>query len=255
MDSKTKKTLDSASEIYLWMFIENLSVLIWRIKQDLAEGKVEPTPSIEQDLISMQYEIDYSIGQLERFGIKDAQGNGKKKYSQWYKMWGEYLKNLSDADSSAIDKKLHADSSDNCIEFSPYGVPEEMFFGKKLREVRLKSKLGLRKFAEKLKIPTSELSSLEHGYIDPRGDEILLVLIVLALDKLDDAGYQELVKLYHEPFVMKKMPKFDVPFHITKIDGSCATPEEIQNLTDYVNSISEEHNQKADKYNEENGVR
>ena len=43
-----------------------------------------------------------------------------------------------------------------------------MFFGKKLKELRLnKAKVGLRKFADQIGMSPSELSDIEYGYVSP----------------------------------------------------------------------------------------
>lgn len=254
ISDERKKTLDSASEIYLWVFIETLGGFIWRMNHDLADGRIDSTPGIEKDLVKMQEEVEYSVGQLKRFGIEDPRGEDRDKYWEWYKMWKKKIESLSDADYHAMDKKLQADNSDPCLEFSPYGIVKDMFFGKKLREVRTKAAIGLRNFAEKLEILVSELSNIEHGYVN-HGGKIFLARVKITLgEDLSFEDFTEMYKLMEAPFVMKKMPEFGVPFHATKTDGTCATPEELKDMTEHINARSEEHNKKAEEYNKEHGV-
>lgn len=264
MDNDIKDKLDKGSEIFLWFYIEHMGGCLWRMNHDLADGRIESTPGIEKDLVDTREFIEYAVGQLKRFGIEDPKGEGKDKYWEWYKMWKEYTEALSDVDFKRVDTIMAKDISDPCSDFSPYpkeASSDEMFFGKKLRELRLKYKRGLRLFAKDLKMRPSKLSNIEHGYISPWGDPLFLSKISAACGpKIIDEDCSELRKLFYAHFVMQKMPEFGQLVHATKrvgeddYDTRPATGEECVELSEWFNSMVEEHNTKADAYNKEHGV-
>jgi transcriptional regulator with XRE-family HTH domain len=139
---------------------------------------------------------------------------------------------------------------------------EDMFFGKKLKEIRLDAKMGVRKFAEKIDINASTLYKIERGYEHPRlnriesdylypvGDLILDRIKRLLVDVVEEKKIEELYRLYEEPFVMQKMQENVVVSPLTaKTDGTQLTTEEHMDINDYINDIAREHNKKADIYN------
>lgn len=130
-----------------------------------------------------------------------------------------------------------------------------MFFGKKLAELRLKyAQMGIHKFAEKMEILPSNLLDIEHGYIPYPTEQEWMVSIAKVLDipkeNIDDE--MELMRLWHDPFVMQKMleMRFPSPFTHTA-DGKQLTKEKLISLMEYINKIVEEHNKKVDEYNKE----
>jgi len=129
-----------------------------------------------------------------------------------------------------------------------------MFFGKKLKELRLKhAKMGIHNFhkAMRTSLTVKDLFDIEDGYVKPPDHNRYLAMIRLALGiKSDHEDWLELMKLYREPFVMQKMPENIVPCPFThKSDGTQLTKEEFIGLTEHVNNMTKEHNKKADEYN------
>jgi hypothetical protein len=136
---------------------------------------------------------------------------------------------------------------------------EEMFFGKKLRELRLKhAKQGIHNFHKSMNtsMEIKELFDIEHGYAKPPDDIMFLQQVIMALGipaQHDD--WLELMKLYKEPFVMQKMPEGIIASPLVhKTDGTRLTEQEYIHLNEYINNHSREHNLKADAYNKEHGV-
>lgn len=123
MDEKGKQLLDVASEIFLWLYIEECGGFLWRMNHDLADGRIESTPGIENDLIKIQENIVYAVGQLVRFGLKDPMGNESKEgrdiYWQWYQWWKKHIDTLSSTDLKEIGERLNKDVKDPCIEYRP----------------------------------------------------------------------------------------------------------------------------------------
>ena len=132
-----------------------------------------------------------------------------------------------------------------------------MFFGKKLKELRLKrAGMGLHKFAEAVDMSPLDLSHIEHGYTEyPREKEWLFK--ILSLLRVDDYDHDclELSSLWVKPFVMQKMSENVVPSPFTsKVDGTLLTIEELEKLCLFLQNNAKEHNKKADEYNKTHKV-
>ena len=128
-----------------------------------------------------------------------------------------------------------------------------MFFGQKVKELRLKyANKGLRNFSKEMEMSPSEYSNLERGFTPPsQKDEWFRNL----LKKLEVPDLSEdemaLYILWGKPFVMQEMSEDMTPSPLThKSDGTRLTKEELIGLCDHVKNIAVEHNKKAKEYNE-----
>jgi len=144
----------------------------------------------------------------------------------------------------------------------------DMFFGEKLKELRLKfAKQGGRNFAKTLGMCPSEYYRIEHGYEPPK-DALWLYIVIENLGiGFESEEEKELTRLWNEPFVMQKMSECGRIVHATKkinpdlneedfesIEDMIkntrpATSDECLEITEYINNIAREHNKKADEYN------
>jgi len=124
-----------------------------------------------------------------------------------------------------------------------------MFFGQKLKEIRLKQGFGLRKFADLINIKATELSNIEHGYIEPPQEPQWLYDLVDTLN-LESRSTEEMQLFYSwtEPFVMQEMPEF-VPAFVCSKDNAPITEEKMVEFMEWMNSKIDEHNKKAREYN------
>lgn len=122
-----------------------------------------------------------------------------------------------------------------------------MFFGKKLKELRLKKDYGLRKFAELLEVKPIVICDLECGYAEPPQEEnwISDICIRLALDGDDELA---LTELYHQPFFMQKKPDF-MPAFVTTVDGEPPKEKGLRPLCEAFKQDTDNHNKKADEFN------
>ena len=125
LSDKLKKVFDECSEFYLWMAIEQLGGFLWRMNHDLADGRIDSTPGIEEDLVNMQKKIEYAVEQTSRFGIEDPLNKtdegkaGREAYWTWYRGWKKHTDEMSDGELSAVGKRLSEDHTDTCSEFRP----------------------------------------------------------------------------------------------------------------------------------------
>ena len=133
-------------------------------------------------------------------------------------------------------------------------MEDKMFFGKQLKEVRLKQGFGLRKFADIIGTEPSRYSAIERGYVEPPGSPddgvwICDVLEHLELEKYDPI-MMNLMTSWREPFVMQYMPEVGFSSFVHHTDGTPFSEEELINLHKDFEATREEHNRKADEYNE-----
>lgn len=126
-----------------------------------------------------------------------------------------------------------------------------MFFGKKLKELRLEYGKGSRVFAKEIGIKTSDLVNIEHGYVPPPESEKWFFKVIKALGITDSPLLHiELAKLYREPFEMQKMPEDVIPVMIfPSSDDDVSIVKKIERVANELNKRAKEHNRKADEYN------
>ncbi len=140
----------------------------------------------------------------------------------------------------------------------------DIFFGKKLKEVRLKQ-YGLRKFAELMDMKPSELSKIERGYKKPPSTKKWFRIIceklgfdLKSINEIMNSNLfyypaapdeAELYQLWKKPFVMQKMSENFIPAFVCTTDGNPIEETKFRELMEWLNNIAKEHNKKADEYN------
>ena len=130
-----------------------------------------------------------------------------------------------------------------------------MFFGKKLRELRLKSMKGLRNFSIEVGVTPSFLSDIERGHQKLEDLDRYDAIKEQFSEKVTEEDIAELDELFKAPFIMQMMPENFMPSPLThKSDGTRLSAEEFTGLINYVNDITTEHNKKAEAYNKTHGV-
>lgn len=173
----------------------------------------------------------YVLNKLKRAGVSEV---------RWGSSWEQLAK-----DADVLYYKTH---------------PEKMFFGKKLKEVRLDAKMGLRKISEKMDMLASAWCDIERGYAKhPSHIKLFLATFKNAVEEttgedLSFEVFKELYELALEPFVMQKMPLGGMPVFPCTTDGKPMTDEKMRDFCEYMKTYFEEHNAKADAYNKEHGV-
>jgi hypothetical protein len=131
-----------------------------------------------------------------------------------------------------------------------------MFFGKKLKELRLKyASMGLHNFANKINMSVLLYNEIERGLVPPPPCRKWIGEVMVSLNM--EFGCSDAVELYDlwgKPFVMQKMNDSVVCSPLThKSDGTPLTTEEYLKLNEHINSHARKHNKIADEYNELHG--
>ena len=156
-------------------------------------------------------------------------------------------------------------------------MKENMFFGKLLREMRLKyGKIGARNFAKKMSMNPSDYIDIEMGYTPPPSQSKWLFKIFenmgftnkkAIFDNLKAHPYwtpgfmsqkakdqQDLWYLHNKPFVMQKMNEEGLPAFVSTENGAPLDKDKLRALAEWMQTKAKEHNKKVDAYNKEHGV-
>jgi hypothetical protein len=131
-------------------------------------------------------------------------------------------------------------------------MENKMFFGKKLKELRIdKAKMGTHKFAEKVDMSPLDLNHIEHGYMEYPKEKEWVFKICSALEFSEyDAEEIELLRLWDQPFIMQEMEEGGFPGPLAhKSNGERLTEKEFIKLHEHIQNYKKEHNKKARKYN------
>ena len=129
-----------------------------------------------------------------------------------------------------------------------------MFFGKKLKELRLKhARMGLHNFHKAMgtTLTVIDLFNIEHGYAPPPDCGRFMAQIHAALNiPSDHEDWIELRDLrYNEPFVMQEMDEEVSVRHALMSDGSSADLKTLKKVSNHIRNVAKKHNKKAEEYN------
>ncbi len=127
-----------------------------------------------------------------------------------------------------------------------------MFFGEKLKELRLKhAKQGLRNFSIATGMSPSEYSAIERGLAPPPKDKewIHKMMKLLELPEWSE-DEMDLYIEWNKPFVMQFMNEDISICHGLMSDGTSADAEKLGEVSEYMQDIAKEHNKKAREHNE-----
>jgi hypothetical protein len=127
-----------------------------------------------------------------------------------------------------------------------------MFFGQKLKELRLKyAKMGMRNFSIEMGMGGAEYHALERGFTPPPKDKEWMHNL---LEKLQIPPWSEdemgLYICWKKPFVMQLMDEDVFITHALMTDGSSGSLKKLKEVSDWMRDIAVEHNKKAREYNE-----
>lgn len=101
-----QQQIEACTELELFDIIYNLGGYIFYTHHDLADGRYESSPAIEQSLINAQAKAEAAVVQVSRFGIVslEADGTVTKEYWDWYRKTKKAFEALDDAERHALNK-------------------------------------------------------------------------------------------------------------------------------------------------------
>jgi hypothetical protein len=87
--------LETCSEQELYSTIDALGAFLWRMNHDLADGRIEGSKGIDDDLVKMKEMQKKAVLQTARFGVTKPvyEDDGPTpEYMKWYRWWDKYFK-------------------------------------------------------------------------------------------------------------------------------------------------------------------
>lgn len=93
---KYKAMIKECSEIDLFLVIDKLGYIMWRIEHDLADRRITYPEWDENDKFVLQAEIELAVGQTSRFGVEPLEDGIKptEDYFKWYRWWKSYIESM-----------------------------------------------------------------------------------------------------------------------------------------------------------------
>lgn len=99
MTDQEKQDILQLDEVMTFFLIDECGAMIWRISHDLADGKMEESDQVKEDLQQIANLQNFAVKNLGRFGLddknigtKDDSGDLKK----WHTFWHNWRAGLSD---------------------------------------------------------------------------------------------------------------------------------------------------------------
>ena len=112
----------NCTEQELYFYINTFGGMIWRLKHDMADGRIEEN----LDLTPYQYAIEYCVMHTPRFGveIEEPEEGGHVKptdsYWAWFRWWDEYFqRTLTQEEYEEYTRK--AEKGEDVSQFRPSG--------------------------------------------------------------------------------------------------------------------------------------
>lgn len=105
IDAEFKETIDACDEIFLYLTINSLGGGLFYIRHDLADGRIESTPEIEEWLTEAQAQIEYAVDQTVRFGVEAPRGENRvatAEYWEWFRKHDSWWKSLDESEQKTF---------------------------------------------------------------------------------------------------------------------------------------------------------
>jgi len=114
-DAEYDAYIKTCPEVELYFAIDTFGGFVWRMNHDLADGRIESSAGVEQDIINMQGRMEIAIDQSVRFGVIEPRKDGRasESYWRWFRWWDAWSKAMSNAQFREVDRAItnHEDLS------------------------------------------------------------------------------------------------------------------------------------------------
>lgn len=118
-----KAEIDELDEAYLYFFIDECGLFIWRMNHDMAHGRIPEHGPVDKDIHNVRVVQHYAVTRLPEVveGIipQDEYGYPTKEYWAWYRWWDRWKKDLTDKEWNALELKLRR--KEDISEYRPSG--------------------------------------------------------------------------------------------------------------------------------------
>ena len=122
--TKFKETLKNLSELELFMIIDSIGYMIWRMEHDLADGRIEYPEWDLNDKFVMQAEIELAVIETGRFDVPIVDiSKPSIQYRKWYSWWKSYVEGMPKEDWNKIELALK--SKEDISGYRPIGTWKE----------------------------------------------------------------------------------------------------------------------------------
>ena len=119
---KNPSCVATCTEQELYFYINSLGGMIWRLRHDMADGRIEE----ELDLTPYQYAIEYCVMRTPRFGVKIEEPKAGEhvqttdSYWAWFRWWDNYFQRTLTEDEYE-DYLSKSENREDVSQFRPAG--------------------------------------------------------------------------------------------------------------------------------------
>ena len=110
-----ERAIKEGPEIAIYMMIEDIGGFIWRMRHDMAHGRIpqQDHPAVTREVQTASEEQRRLITEaLPRFGVTEplnSEGRGSDDYWRWYRWWNAWHKGMTDAEWKEVDPIIRFD--------------------------------------------------------------------------------------------------------------------------------------------------
>lgn len=106
-----KKKIAECSEIDLFIIIDQVGYMIWRIEHDLAKGSINYPEWDKNDKFVLQAEIELAVAESARFGVTpfvEETTHPTEMYFRWYQWWKNYIDGMPQSEWEKVAEEIRS---------------------------------------------------------------------------------------------------------------------------------------------------